>query len=74
MIGAIVEIRCDVCGKSRFAAGTEMSVYKVVASGFEPAWTGWEAVEDAKADDWMIDLQNKTVYCDKHGPEDVTDG
>lgn len=70
MIVARIEIRCDICGKSRSTAGTEM----IVAPGLEPAWTGWEAVEEARANDWMIDLQNKTVYCDEHGSEDVTDG
>lgn len=72
MIEAKVEIKCDVCGKRRFADAIEMGMYKVVASVLGPAWTGWEAVEDARADGWMIDLQNKTVYCDKHEPEDVT--
>lgn len=69
MIVARIEIRCDVCGKSRSTAGTV-----VVAPGLGPAWTGWEAVEEARANDWIIDLQNKTVYCDEHGSEDVIDG
>lgn len=70
MIVARVEIRCDVCGKMRSAAGTKM----VVASGLEPAWTGWEAVEAARADDWMIDPQKNTVYCEEHGPDLIGDG
>lgn len=70
MITAIVHIWCDTCGKLRSVDGAEV----VMPTGLEPAWTGWKAVEAARANDWRIDLQNKTVYCDEHGPEDMTDG
>lgn len=69
MIKATVEITCDVCGKEHLpVAASEL----IILPALLPAWTGWKIVELARRDNWMIDVEKNTAFCENHGPEDLT--